>query len=96
MIPNRTGFAQLPAGDRWRELDRRLPGMIAELVKAAAIPDDEEISLEELAARHGTTVRKLRPRLEDLGARPYRLGEAWMIRRKTYARALAMAEGLKE
>lgn len=87
-----TEFAGLPPADRWRALDDQLPAIIEAHMGTGSIPEDEEIPLAELAERHDATVRKIRTQLAELGAPAYRIGKEWMVRRKTYARALALAE----
>jgi DNA-binding GntR family transcriptional regulator len=88
-------FANLPASDRWRALDTQLPALIAAHLKTTDIPADEEITLAELAERHACGITHLRRRLEELGVIPYRLGNIWMVRRRSYARALEAVETLE-
>ena len=85
-------FTSLPASDRWPALDRDLPKIIAGHVTAAAVDPSDEVSVAELAAKHGIGERAMTNRLRQLGGQPYKLGEHWFIRRKTLVVALEAAE----
>lgn len=87
-----TRFAELPAGDRWRVLDAELPKIIAAATTAATVDPSDELSLDELAEKHGCTVSALVKKLRALGAAPYRLGKRWHVRRRSYVIALESAE----
>lgn len=85
-------FSTLPAGDRWTALDRELPALIASHVKAADIDPSDEVSIAELAEKHGIGERAMANRLRDLGGIPYQLGKSYFIRRKSLVIALDTAE----
>lgn len=87
-------FSDMHPTERWRALDECLPALVARYTGSAEIPDDAEISLDDLAELHGTTARKMRNELQELGVKTYKIGGSWMVRRKSYARALDRAEEL--
>lgn len=85
-------FASLPPPDRWAVLDRELPRIIQSHLKAAEVDPSDEVSVEELAKKHGVGERAMVNRLRDLGGQPYQLGKTWFIRRKSLVVALETAE----
>jgi hypothetical protein len=85
-------FSDLPPPDRWFVLDRELPKIIESHLKAAVVDPSDEVSVEDLAKKHGIGERAMVNRLRDLGGQPYQLGKAWFIRRKSLVVALEQAE----
>jgi hypothetical protein len=85
-------FSDLPPGDRWAQLDRDLPKIIASHVTAAAVDPSDEIAVSDIAAKHGIGERAMVARLRELGGFPYQIGKGWFIRRKTLVVALESAE----
>ena len=72
-------FSSLPAADRWTVLDRELPRIIASHITAAAVDPSDEVSVLDLATKHGVGERSMVNRLPELGGAPYQLGKAWFI-----------------
>ena len=66
--------------------------MIASLITAASVDPSDEVSVAELAERHGIGERAMAKRLRELGGNPYQLGKGWFIRRKSLVVALEGAE----
>ena len=85
-------FSQLPASDRWAVLDRELPRIIEGHMAAANVDPSDEVSVSELAHKHGLGERAMANKLRELGGSPYQLGRGWFIRRKSLVLALESAE----